>query len=92
LIAFPVMAERLAFLSRGALVQGASNWGLLKLIGNGTNVESSVGLRSSNLADGATGNWIMGVNLTNLSTNEFGIQSFGANPTTTLRANQPGAI
>ncbi len=74
------------------MVQGTSNWGLLKLIGNGTNVESSIGLRSSNIADGGTGNWIMGVDLTGLSTDEFGIQSFGASPTTALSILAAGNV
>lgn len=56
----------------------AGNWGVAKIIGNGTNVESSLGFRSSNVADGAAGSWVIGANTNAMSNGAFGI--FSANP------------
>lgn len=54
-------------------VQGISNWGVGEVIGSGTNVESSIGFRSSNLAKGALGTWILGVNNNSGPTNAFSL-------------------
>ncbi|MDQ6868655.1 MAG: hypothetical protein M3178_09715 [Pseudomonadota bacterium] len=61
--------------SRAVEIFYTSNWGIVKLIGNGTNVESSIGLRSSNVADTAAGSWIIGTNTNALANGAFGIYS-----------------
>jgi hypothetical protein len=55
------------------MVGGTSNWGLVKLISSGTNAESSIAFRSANVSDGSAGDWLLGVNLGDLSVGTFSI-------------------
>ena len=54
-------------------IQATSNWGVAKVIGNGTNVESSLAFHSSNISDASPGDWLVGVNINSSPTNTFDI-------------------
>ena len=56
-------------------VEGTSNWGVGEIIGNGTNAESSIGFRSSNVSKGGSGDWTIGANLSGSQTGSFDLYS-----------------
>jgi len=58
-------------------VYGTTNWGVGEIIGNGSNVETSLGFRSSNVAKGASGNWLIGTNVGGRNIGGFEIYSAG---------------
>ena len=61
-------------------VLGSSSYGVIKIIGNGVNAESTVGYRSSNVSDGGAGDWVVGVNGSGNPIGSFGFyeSSFGS--------------
>jgi hypothetical protein len=63
--------------SQQLVIQGTGNYGNLKIIGQGTNAEGSIGFRSSNVADGASGDWVLGVNINGTPTGSFGLFNSG---------------
>ncbi|RZA07393.1 MAG: hypothetical protein EOP11_07835, partial [Proteobacteria bacterium] len=54
-------------------VVGSSNYGTMELVGSGTDSETAIGFRSSNVARGAAGNFVMGANLAGMPAGSFGI-------------------
>lgn len=44
------------------VLQGSSNWGVMEVIGAGSNSEASIGFRPSNRSKGDSLTWILGVN------------------------------
>lgn len=62
-------------------VTGQTSFGVLKVIGNGTDVESSISFKSSNITDGDSGQWAVGVNVSGPATGFFSV--WNANITAT---------
>ncbi len=59
-------------------VHGSAAWGVAKIIGTGTNVESDLAFRSSNVSDGAAGDYLIGTNIGGTPANTFSIYNPGS--------------
>ena len=71
-------------------LQGSSNWGVIDLIGNGTNAETSIGFRSSNVSKGSAGDWVIGANTTNSPIGSFNIVGPGFDALSILTGGNVG--
>jgi hypothetical protein len=63
-------------------VQGVTSYGIAKIIGSGTNAESAIGYRSSNIAEGASGDWVQGANLNGSNNGSFSLFNGGTSSIT----------
>ncbi len=72
-------------------ILGISNWGVIDVMGNGSNAESSVGFHSSNISKGSPGQWLIGTNIGSSSgANNFAILSQGNSIMTMQQAGNVG--
>ncbi|MGT2501256.1 hypothetical protein ACVOMS_11275 [Bradyrhizobium guangxiense] len=71
-------------------VIGVPSYGVIDVIGNGTNYESSIGYHAKNVIKGGVGSWITGVNLSGTPTNSFSIFNSGKSLLTILNGGSTG--
>jgi trimeric autotransporter adhesin len=69
---------------------GVTNWGQAEIVASGTNGEASMGFRPTNIAKGATGDWLIGTNTGAVGVGNFGIQNASTSDLTILANGNVG--